>query len=366
MNAEQQEALRLKESGLSRPAIARQMNKTERQVKRLLECARRWRDADPAARAAANAAGSDTLPHSFWVKSDGYSAYYKTKQGDEAGQDFLSTVVDAFKDIPAFAAAPSTFVHNDLCTVYPLFDWHMGMHAWGEETGGDDYDLHHAENDLKRAFGSLDKLTPVGGSAVLILGGDSLHADDTRNETPKSKHKLDTDGRHHKVLETAIRAIAWAVEHLAYRHQRVFVRVLAGNHDPHSHLVLTFALAERYRDTPRVTVDKSPMDLFMHVHGKCLIAAHHGDKSPPQRLAMMLADVCPQWSATRERVILTGHIHHDSSKDFPGVQWRSLRAFCPPDAYGAGFSPRRELRAIVFDAKKGIVLEARDGIARDD
>jgi len=131
-------------------------------------------------------------------------------------------------------------------------------------------------------------------------------------------------------------------------------------------MVLAFALGERYRKCDNVVVEKTPHDLFMMRHGNSLIAAHHGDKSPPQRLAMTLADVCPFWSDTRDRHILTGHIHHDSSKDFPGIKWHSLRAFCPPDAYGAAFAPRRALQAMVFHDKKGLVLTAHDAILRGE
>lgn len=369
MNTEQSMALQLQGSGLTRSEIAKQMNKSERQVKSLLERARRYLNAPQGQREAIASAGLDmsTARHGWRVvpRDDGGRDSVFWKAEDVARENWLETVADAFKDIPAYEPVQSEFTASDLCAVYPLFDAHFGMHAWGAETGQDDYDLSLADRDIRSAFAGLGALVPGGGDAVLILGGDTLHADDGKNETPKSKHKLDVDGRHHKVLDAAIRAVAWAVEYLAQKHERVIVRVLAGNHDPSAHMVLTFALAERYRNVSRITVDKSPMDLFMHRHGNCLIAAHHGDKSPPDRLAMMLADVCPYWSETRERVMLTGHIHHMSSKDYPGVQWRSMRAFCPPDAYGAGFAPRRELRAIVFDAERGVVLEARDGIRRD-
>lgn len=363
MSPDQKEALELRESGLSRVQIAQRMGRSVRQVKSLLEKARRWRDADPAAVGAATAAGSNSLPHSFWKKTDDYSVYYKVPQEDSQA-DLIDRVSEAFKDIPAYEAVPVDAVASDLLTVYPLMDAHFGMYAWSDETGGDDYDLDHAENDVKSAFGSLDLLTPRSGSALLILGGDTLHANDSRNETPKSKHKLDVDGRNFKVIDTAIRCISWIIEHLAYRHDKVTVRVLAGNHDPDAHHILTFALAERYRDISRIVIDKSPMDLLMFRHGTCLIAAHHGDKSPPQRLAMMIADVCSYWSEVRHRHILTGHIHHESAKDFPGIKWESLRAFCPPDAYGSGFAPRRALQAMVFSETKGRILVAHDPIER--
>ena len=359
MTPEQKQALTLREQGMSRSSIARVMNKTERQVKSLLLKARQWSNADPAAQTAANAAGSHSLPHSFWVKTDTHSIYYKTPQTEQHAREWWT---DAFADIPAWEPQPVEIEASNLLSVYPVFDLHHGMLAWGDETKAQDYDLDHAAADLKSAVARLHQLTPKGGEALLILGGDTLHIDDGRNETPQSRHKLDADGRYYKVLDTAIKSIAWLIETLAYRHDKVKVRVLAGNHDIHSHLALSFALAERYRDTPRITVEKNPHDLFMHRHGACLIAAHHGDKSPPQRLAMYLSDICPYWSETRHRHILTGHIHHDSAKDFPGVKWQSLRAFCPPDAYGAGFGSRRSLRVMVFDDKRGLVLTAEDGV----
>lgn len=73
------------------------------------------------------------------------------------------------------------------------------------------------------------------------------------------------------------------------RHQRLTVRVLRGNHDPHSHLVLTFALAERNQMEPRVTVDNHPRDLFMFQWGRCAIFAHHGDKGNRSKWRFILA-----------------------------------------------------------------------------
>ena len=359
MTPEQKTALDLRAQGKSRAEIAASMGKSETAVKSLLERARKWVEADPAAQKAANAAGSNVLPHSFWVKTDTHSIYYKTPQDEASKQEWW---VDAFKDIPAYEPQPVTLEDSSLLSVYPVFDLHHGMLAWSDETGAQSYDLDIAASDLRASIARLHKLAPEGGEALLILGGDTLHIDDGRNETPQSRHKLDADGRYYKVLDTAIKSIAWLIEALAARHHKVKVRVLAGNHDIHSHLAMSFALAERYRNTDRIVVEKNPHDLFMHRHGSCLIAAHHGDKSPPARLAMYLSDICPYWSETRHRHILTGHIHHDSAKDFPGVKWQSLRAFCPPDAYSAGYGSRRALRVMVFDDKRGLVLTAEDGV----
>lgn len=218
---------------------------------------------------------------------------------------------------------------DDLCSLYPLMDVHFGMQAWGRETGETNYDMKTAAGDMSYAFDKLDARTPASKQAVLVIGGDFFHADDNRAETPQSKHKLDVDGRHWKVLNDGVALIAKVIDRLSEKHSAVLVRVLRGNHDEHAHLVLTFALAERYRDSDRVTVEKEPRDLFMMQWGRCLISAHHGDKAKPDRLAMYLSDVCPFWSDTRHRHIFTGHIHHDSAKDLGPMRWESLRAFCP-------------------------------------
>lgn len=351
------------QSGHTRAQIADTLGLTQRQVRRYIERQRAIAEADSAAVTAMQAAGSNSLPHSFWVKTDTHSTYYKVPQSI-AADDVLDRVAEAFKDVPAYRPNPIAATCDGLMTVYPVMDAHFGMFAWGKETGGQDYDLDLAEQDIAAAFDAIWSIAPKTDTAVLILGGDTLHADDNRAETPQSKHKLDTDGRHFKAVEVAIRAVCRIIDGLAERHSKVVVRVLRGNHDPHSHMLLTFALAERYRLADGVSIDKSPRDMFYIRHGRSLIAAHHGDRAQPQRLAMVVADECPFWSETKDRHIFTGHIHHDSVKDYPGVKWWSLRAFCPPDEYGASFAPRRALQAMVFSDKKGLVLQAIEPIQR--
>jgi hypothetical protein len=318
---------------------------------------------DPAITRAMSAIGTNMVPSVVWDKTQpGYSVLLRPSVVDAA--NVLELVKDAFTDIPAYRPNPIAARNQNLMTVYPVMDWHIGMAAWGKETGADDYDLSYAVSDMRAAFDGLDAITPASDHAVLILGGDTLHADDTRSETPQSKHKLDVDGRHFKVIDTAIKVICETIDRMAEKHRRITIRVLRGNHDIHSHLVLIFAIAERYRLAENIEIEKNPKDLFMIQHGTVLLAAHHGDKSPPQRLVSHIADVCPFWSDTRDRHVLTGHIHHDSTKDLGGIKWHSLRAFCPPDEYGSQFSSRRALTAYTFDDKKGLILTGHEAIKR--
>lgn len=279
--------------------------------------------------------------------------------------ELMERATVAFANLPKAPPIPSPkHTSAELLTLYPLFDVHMGAHAWGDETGGDNYDLKLSASDIHLAVGNVMALSPNSEEAILLIGGDFFHANDSTNQTPANKHNLDVDGRHFKVLDTGIEVVAATVERLASKHRKVTVRVLRGNHDEHSHMVLTLALAQRYRGHERIAVDKSPRDIFMYQWGKCLIAAHHGDKQKPERLAMILAEICPFWSSSPHRIVFTGHKHAHKSEDFPGISWEQFRAFCPPDAYGAQFAPRRAMHAITFSRHSGIATRAQDPIQR--
>lgn len=326
-------------------------------------------DVDPAISASMEAVGTMMIPQLAWAKTksdDGISYSVLLKPVANA-DDVLERIRAAFEGMaPAEPVTPPARVLDDLCSVYPVMDLHLGMHAWGRETGGANYDLKLACQDIRQAFAKVIAITPDSAEAVLILGGDTLHADNDDAETPKSKHKLDVDGRHFKVLETAVEILAETVDLLLAKHSRLTVRVLRGNHDETAHLVLTFALAERYRAEPRVVVEKDPRDLFQFQWGKCAIFAHHGDKAKPQQMAMYLSDICTFWSDTRHRHLLTGHVHHDAARDIGPLRWESLRAFCPPDAYAAsmGFGGRRALQVLTFHRADGLVIRALDPIER--
>jgi hypothetical protein len=326
---------------------------------------------DPAVDEAMQAVNTGLVPSVAWIKTKptddapGYSVMLRPQEvtPEEAAQRIRAALEGMAPAEPVEAPAQ---VMADLCSVYPLMDAHVGQHSWGKETGADDYDLRLVATDMRHAFAKVLAITPASKRAILIIGGDFFHSDDTRAETPANRHKLDVDGRFFKVLDVGIGIIAETIHRLLQKHEDVLVRVLRGNHDPHSSLTLNFAIAERYRDEPRVTVEKDPRDLFMHQWGRCAIFAHHGDKGRPQQMALYLSDVCPFWSEARHRHYLTGHVHHDAAKDFGPLRWESLRAFAPPDAYAAsmGYAGRRALQSLTFHKHDGLVLRALDPIER--
>lgn len=325
---------------------------------------------DPAIAESMGAVGTGLVPGLVWAKTkseDGTSFSVLLKPPQDAPEDTAERIRAALEGMqPAEPVVAPEAVMADLCTVWPVMDMHLGMKAWSKETGAEDYDLALAAQDMRHAFAKVIAMTPASKRGVLLIGGDFFHSDDSRAETPASKHKLDVDGRFFKVLDVGVTILAETIDRLLAKHGEVVIRTLRGNHDPHSHLVLVFALAERYRNEPRVTVEKDPRDLFMMQWGRCAVFAHHGDKGKPQQMALYLSDVCPFWSETRHRFYLTGHVHHDQAKDIGPLRWESLRAFCPPDSYSAsmGYGGRRALQSLTFHSQDGLVLRALDPIER--
>lgn len=357
------------QSGLTIRQAAQTLAITYECAKSRYKRAKKWIEADPSAQAAATAAGANVTPHSYWIKTDGVSAYFQAPKDDDVG-DLIERVAEAFQSVPAYAPGPVDMVDSGILTVWPLYDLHAGMLADSAETRGDDYDLTLFKSDLLSAVGRLNSRVPSGGHALMIFGGDTLHTNDYTNKTPRHGHDLDADSRFEKITDIAIEAICHAIEEVASRNARVSVVVLRGNHDESSHIVLKAALKQRYRDATRiqfpVVLGAARSDIFWTQHGNTMIAAHHGDKMKPQTLAMICADQCGFWSNTRHRVILTGHRHHLRVEDMPGVSHYTMRAFAPADAYGANFGGVRGLQAMVFDDKQGLTAQFHDSVWREE
>jgi hypothetical protein len=237
------------------------------------------------------------------------------------------------------------------------------MMAWGVETG-EDYDTSIATARIRDWVGRVVDASPASGTAIILDVGDLTHADDQTNQTPKSKHGLDVDTRHFRTLDMTIAALAYATEYALQKHARVVVRILPGNHNVTSYMAIMFALAERYRNEPRVEVQKVPGEFFLFEFGKVMIAAHHGDKAKADRIVHFLADQYAEaWGRTKHRFLFTGHLHHHRSQDIGGVTHEQLRAVTARDAYAVShaYTARAQLQAITFHRDRGEVQRVKVG-----
>lgn len=262
-------------------------------------------------------------------------------------------------------AAPPAITDADLLTIYPLGDPHIGMLAWGPESG-EHFDLKIACRELLECVRLMVESAPPSKHAIVTNLGDFFHAQDDTQRTPGHGHKLDVDGRHARVLDAGHILLRGIVDTALTRHEHVSVRNLPGNHDPRVAVELMYWLQAVYEREPRVTVERAEATHQYDRHGRVLIGWHHGDRTPMgELLALMAADMPEDWGATTERVWHTGHVHHLQRKEAPGGTVESHRTLAARDAYHAArYRAGRSLCAITYDAEHGEIGRSTVNLSR--
>jgi hypothetical protein len=262
------------------------------------------------------------------------------------------------KPLPASAYKFSSENVEETMTVYPLGDPHIGMFADETETGYSSWGLVEAQELYRTVFRDLVKRSPPSERAVIVNLGDFFHYDNMEGVTARSKNVLDRDGKYYKMVAVGIaimrQMIADALEH----HKYVEVINVVGNHDDCGALFLSAALAHMYENEPRIKIHQNPSAFNYIQYGKVLIGTHHGHGAKMQDLPQIMATDKPQgWGSSEHRYWLTGHIHHDSKKEYAGCTVESFRTLAPLDNYAAnhGYRGGRAIQAIVYHKEAGEV-----------
>ncbi len=271
---------------------------------------------------------------------------------------FREVIDELTSSLPRLApvSAPD-YTTSSLMACYPIGDQHLGMLAWHEETGGQNYDLDIGEKLLTGAMDFLVGSTPSCDEAALIFLGDYMHYDSFSPETPTSKNQLDADGRFPQMVRVAIRTMRYLISAALRHHKHVRLIIETGNHDIASTVFLTSCMSNIYEDEPRLTVDTSPAHVHYFRFGKCLIGVHHGHGIKADKLPLVMAADCEFWSETVYRYWLTGHVHHLKITEYPGCTVESFRVLGPNDAWSQnkGYRSGRGMNAIVLHRDFGEV-----------
>lgn len=286
------------------------------------------------------------------LSRDGREVVRWDKYGTGPNDTALAEAVRAaFDDYPTtYLTHPVHSTRADLLTVIPLVDWHVGLLAWEEETGGN-YDINIAQDTLRSAMSDLVEATPPSGRCVILGLGDLLHFDGYEAKTERSGNPLDTDSRYPKVLRAALHLVKYTIDTALTRHDAVDVRIMQGNHDQRAALAVAIALAEGYEKNPRVTVNDSPAYIWFERYGKVLLGATHGDRAKMTDMPLLMAVDRPEdWAASTRRRVFTGHIHHERVREVGGVVVESLRSPVAKDAHHSfeGYRSGRSVYAYTF------------------
>lgn len=324
-----------------------------------------------------------TTPEGFRVK--GQSTFYRIDpetgekratgqwvKTDRDQEDRFQMLLDALQVVTeplrglASAIPQATAVHDtDLLCVYPMGDPHLGMLAWPAETGNA-FDLRIAEDNLFSAVDHLVGLAPNAAHAIVMNLGDFFHSDNKKGETTRGT-PVDVDGRWPKVLAAGIRVMRRLIDRALEKHAQVTVINEIGNHDDHTSIMLSIALAQFYEREPRVTIDTSPEPFHWFRFGKVLIGVHHGDKTRPADLmGVMACDRAQDWGETEHRYWYIGHVHHDTLKELPGVTVESFRTLAGRDAWhhGQGYRSGRDMKLDVIHREHGKINRHIVGIGQ--
>lgn len=313
-----------------------------------------------------------TVPDGFLVK--GVSTMYN-KEGGIAAQ-WVKSAIDRDRQEAimreAFEAMadslprveprpePTGEFDSNLMACYPIGDAHIGMLSWPEETG-EDWNLVIAERMHCTAMAHLVESAPRSEEATIINLGDWFHADNMEGVTTRSGHVLDMDSRYAKMARVGIKIMRQCIESALKKHKRVRVINAVGNHDDTSSLMLAICLANVYENEPRVVVDTTPTAFHYFRHGKVLVGIHHGHSARAERLpGVMAADRAKDWGETEYRYWWTGHVHHQSLKDYAGVSVESFRVLAAKDAYAhwGGYRAPRDMKCIVLHSEYGEVARS--------
>jgi hypothetical protein len=289
-----------------------------------------------------------------WIKS--------SEDAEEQAEAMQAAIAAMGEKIPREKARKSPAACNaDLLNCYVLTDYHLGMLAWGEETGAD-WDLGIAEDMLVDWFAAAMAQSPAAEVGVFAQLGDFLHWDGMDAVTPTSKHLLDADTRFQKLVRVAIRAIRRVIGLLLDKHQRVHVLMAEGNHDMASSIWLREWLRAIYENEPRVHVDVSPDPYYCVEHGKTALFFHHGHKKRPAQIDTVFAAKFREvFGRTEHAYAHMGHLHHIDVKETNLMLVEQHRTLAAPDAHASrgGWLSGRDAQVITYSRRFGEVGRVR-------
>ncbi len=285
--------------------------------------------------------------------------WFKTDRNKQAQYEALQQAAEALKDdIPAapHIKAPK-LPNNQLLNLFVLTDAHIGMLAWGEETG-EDWDTNAAEDLILKYFAAAIERAPKAYRAVFAQMGDFLHYDGIESVTPTSKHQLDTDTRFPKLVRIGVRITRQIIEMLLENYVSVEVIMAEGNHDEVSEIWLRESFADRYRNVPRLFIDQSPAPFYAIEHGKTSLFFHHGHlKKIDQIDRALAAEFRELFGRTKYSYAHLGHLHHYEAKESELMTVERHATLAARDSYASRrlYRAARQAKAITYHAEYGFV-----------
>lgn len=228
--------------------------------------------------------------------------------------------------------------------VVDLFDLHIGMLAWAEETGEASYDSNlGVELAMTAIEGLISRLSGLNITKIIFpMGNDLLHTDTTiqgKGGATTAGTPQDVDTRYLKMYRLAMNLMINIIDRLR-EIAPVEVIIVPGNHDRERVAYMGESIHAWYRNDPEVTVNNDANLRKYSRFGNTLLGFTHGKDEKPETLPLLMAQERKQdWAATEYRIFHTGHIHRKrkmvsvSTDTYQGVEVISIPSLVPPDSW---------------------------------
>lgn len=325
-----------------------------------LKRARQRQDVDPAIAESMSAVGTGLVPALAWAKTkskDGTSYSVLLKPEQDGGESQAEKIRNILADLPpAPPIIQSEKSAAGKVAFFPHSDVHIGVDIDGDR-GGRDYTPEIAVQRMKDGFAQCHAAIPPCETAIILNNGDLTHANDDRDVTFKSQHRLKVKGSHRSNLRLATMATAWQIDMALTRSERVIYRPNRGNHDPNTPDTLTIALSLYYANNPRVTIDTSEREIWIFQRGLLFLSAWHGDKRKPEDVCKDIPPNFPaEYGASRFWYGFTGHFHGPKQGVLGGIHWWQLPSVCSMDQHSAdaNYTDDAAMRAMMFCERGGL------------
>lgn len=319
-----------------------------------------------------------TVPEGFHLK--GASTLYgkdgeiklqwvKSNIDHDRMQAVLTQAAEALAaDLPVLDPIPTPAKprRDDLLNLFIVTDYHLGMLAWGEETGAD-WDTVIAERTLMAFFEQAARQAPNAATALVAFLGDFLHFCSLRPMTPEHGNILDADTRYYKVVQVACRVLKRVIIRLLETYPKVVVLFSEGNHDEGATPWLQVMFATLFEDNPRVEILVRPDPYYAYRFGNTLALFHHGHKRGINKGldATLVAKFKQDFGACPHVYAHTGHLHHDRLEETHLMKVEQHRTLAAPDAHASrgGWMSGRDAKVITYHAVHGEVSRQTINIA---
>lgn len=286
--------------------------------------------------------------------------WVKTDTDAERQVELMKAVIEGMKsEITPVAPVKAARAKRDdkLLNLYTVSDFHLGMLAWGDESG-DDWDMKIAEDLFSRWFDAAFQKAPDAGTGVINLLGDLAHFDSLVAVTPASGNVLDADTRYQKLVRYMIRMVRRVVDMALVKHKNVRLLIVQGNHDESGMIWLAEMFSTLYDNEPRVFVDTSPDVYKMVQHGKTTLFFHHGHKARFDAIEpVMIAKFRKAFGESVYSYAHVGHLHHQKIVESRNMIVEQHRTLAAKDAYASrgGWMSGRSANVITYSAEYGEV-----------